>query len=102
MCITHKSPFNLMSLTAFEPRRKNLSVPLQNQRRALAAADAEGGEADLEVAPLKFLEECQNKARAGGAHGMAEGDGAAVDVELGAVDLADGFVLVQMLLRELL
>ena len=53
---------------------------------AFAAADAEGGDAALRVALLHCVEEGDEDAGAGSADGVAEGDGAAVDVDAGGVE----------------
>src|SRR5690606_22753462 len=63
------------------------------QCHALAAADAQSGQAAASVAALHFVEQADQDAAAGGADGVAEGDGTAVDVDLGAVPVqfaADG------------
>src|SRR5258707_451969 len=54
---------------------------------ALAYADAHSGEAVATAAPLQFVEQGGDDARATTAQGMTEGDGAAVDVEFFLVDL---------------
>src|SRR6476660_3295525 len=48
---------------------------------ALTAADAEGGQAALRVAPLHFVQERDEDAGAAGADRVAESDGATVDVD---------------------
>ena len=48
---------------------------------ALAAAAAEGGRAESAAAAGQLVEDVQRDAGAGHAHGVAEGDGAAVDVD---------------------
>src|SRR5579885_872160 len=53
---------------------------------AHAAADAERGEALLGVALLHLIEQRGENARARGADRMTEGDGAAIDVELGRIE----------------
>ena len=52
---------------------------------ALAAADAGGGEAKAQMVAGELFEEGDDKAGAGSAQGMAEGDGAAVDVGFVAI-----------------
>ena len=47
-----------------------------------AATDAQRGEALLGIALLHFMEQRHQHARTGGADRMADGDGAAVDVDL--------------------
>src|SRR5262249_35434875 len=61
---------------------------LDQHGAALAAADAFGGNALLDAEPLHGVDEMQHDAVAARAHGMAEADGAAVDVEPVAVDAA--------------
>src|SRR6516165_3664799 len=61
---------------------------LDQHGAALAAADAFGGDALLDAAALHGVDEMQHDAVAARAHGMAEADGAAVDVELVAIDAA--------------
>src|SRR3981081_2407728 len=67
-----------------------MSDPLDDHGDALAAADAHAGEAELDVALLHLVEEGDQDAGAAGADGVADGDGAAVDVEavLGDGELA--------------
>src|SRR5690606_7311581 len=66
--------------------------PLDRHGGAFAAADAEGGDAALGVAGLECVEEGDEDAGAAGANGVAEGAGAAVDVELvvGNVEIFHG------------
>src|SRR5215831_5729377 len=63
---------------------------LDEHGAALAAADAFGGDALADAEPLHCVDEMQHDAVAARAHGMAEPDRAAVDVELVAVDAAAG------------
>src|SRR5215472_11144901 len=65
-----------------ESRTAIFSVALDGQGDGIAAAEAESGDAALEVAALEFIEQRKEDARAGSADGMAEGDRAAVDVDL--------------------
>ena len=58
------------------------SVPLDAEGDAHAAADAERGEALLGVALLHLVEQGGQDAGAAGADRVADGDGAAVDVDL--------------------
>src|SRR4051794_39559283 len=60
---------------------------LDDRGDALAAADAEGDQGGVEVAALQLVEGGAEEHRAGGAEGMAEGDGATVDVDLGGVEV---------------
>jgi hypothetical protein len=66
--------------------------PFQQNRGALAAANAQRGNAVLCVATAHFVEHCQDQPCAGCADGVAEGDRAAVYVHFLGVDLADGAV----------
>ena len=69
------------------------SVALDAHGDAHAAADAQRGEALLGVAALHLVQQRVEHARAGGADRMADGDGAAVDVDLVGVPaeaLVDG------------
>src|SRR5207253_1441093 len=61
------------------------SVPLDANRDAHAATDAERGKALLRVALLHLVDERGEDARARGADRVANGDGAAVDVDLARV-----------------
>src|SRR5882724_4283053 len=63
---------------------------LEQHGAALAAADAFGGDALAHAETLHRVDEMQHDAVAARAHGMAETDGAAVDVELVAVDAPGG------------
>src|SRR5688500_4042604 len=58
------------------------SVPLDAEGDAHAAADAERGEALLRVAALHLVEQGGQHPRAAGADRVADGDRAAVDVDL--------------------
>src|SRR5690348_5491774 len=61
------------------PRR---SIALEAHRNPHAAADAQRRQPLLCVAPLHLVEEGDEDPRPGGADRVAEGDGAAVDVDL--------------------
>src|SRR5690349_18651251 len=61
-------------------------VDLEQAGAALAAADAHGHHAPLGAAALAFLQDVAGAAGAGHAEGVADGDGAAVDVVLLRVD----------------
>src|SRR4051812_41858979 len=76
------------------------SLPLQQDRRALPPADAEGGEAEVDVAAAHLVEQGEDDPRAGRADRVAERDRAAVDVEPVGVELADGLLAVQVLAGE--
>src|SRR5579872_1726479 len=60
--------------------------PLDHHGHALSATDAHGLEADRLVGVLEPVEERRHDAGSGHAEGVAEGDGAAVDVELVPLD----------------
>src|SRR6202158_725586 len=62
-------------------------VALHPEGYGVAAAEAEGGDAALEVAALQFVQQSHQDARAAGADGMAEGDRAAVHVYLFGIEL---------------
>ncbi len=62
-------------------------------RRSHAAGGAHGDETALQVAPFELVEHGADQDRAGGADGMAECDRAAIDVDLGAVELEVADVL---------
>src|ERR1700688_1683214 len=57
---------------------------------ALPATDAFGGDAALIAEPLHGIDQMQNDPVAAGADRMSESDGAAVDIELAAIDGAGG------------
>src|SRR4051812_32747917 len=76
---------------------KRILRRLQEQRDALAAADAGGADAALQVAPPHLVEQVRGDARAGGAERMAHGDGAAVHV--GAVAREPQLLLHREVLR---
>src|SRR6266478_3820152 len=67
------------------------SLPLQGifdrQRHAHTAAHAEGGQAAARFALQHFVEQRDRDARSSAADGMAECDGATVDVELLAIEM---------------
>src|SRR5512133_1117706 len=74
-------------LTAESRQLIALSNPLHQHGHALAAADAEGGEAEALVLVLEEVQEGDEDAGAAGAHGVADGDGAAAQVHLGGIKL---------------
>lgn len=89
-------------MTAGPPRLSaSLGCPLKNKGGALATAHAERGEAHLLVLLDQLVRQGQQQAAAGAAHGVAQGDGTAVDIELGGVQLADGVVQAQALRADL-
>src|SRR6266699_2231490 len=63
------------------------SHALDDGRGAHAAADAQGHQRGLLVGALKLVEHGPEDHRAGRAERMAERDGAAIDVDLGGVDV---------------
>src|SRR5262245_27245984 len=73
---------------------------LDQHGAALAAADAFGGDALLDAAALHGVDEMQHDAVAARAHGMAQPDGAAVDVELVALDAAGRAIKAEHLAAE--
>src|SRR6267143_1020397 len=62
-------------------------APLDSEGHGVASAEAEGGDAALEIAALQFVEQGDEDARAAGADGMAEGDSAAVHVYFFGIEL---------------
>src|ERR1700704_4458824 len=58
-----------------------------NRRGAHAAADAQRHQRGRLVGALEFVEHGAEDHRAGSTQGMAERDGAAIDVDLGVVDV---------------
>src|SRR5688572_20209161 len=62
------------------------SENFEQARAAHAAADAHGDDRVLGAAALAFLQDVAGEPRAGHAEGVADGDGAAVDVVLLRVD----------------
>src|SRR5690606_35757500 len=69
------------------PAEKAFSDRFNHHGDPLAAADAEGGQAVLLVPPLQLVQKGEQDPGSAGADGMAEGDGAAVDVENVAVQI---------------
>src|SRR5207247_1876350 len=65
-------------------------VPLEDERRPLAATDAQRGEAERQVATRHLLQQGQRQPRAGAPDRVPEGDGAAVDVGDRGVGLSQG------------
>src|SRR5262245_4123458 len=63
----------------------NLGI-LDEQRDALPAANTGRGDAVAQLRPLEFAGEREREPHACRAQWMSDGDGAAVDVELGFVD----------------
>src|SRR6266853_6558864 len=61
-------------------------VPFDGEGHGVASAEAEGGDAALEVAALQFIEQRDEDARAARADGMAERDGAAVYVHFFGIE----------------
>src|SRR5499433_2115584 len=73
---------------------------LDQHGAALAAADAFGGDALLDAEAFHGVDEMQHDAVAARAHGMAEADRAAVDVELVAFDAAGRTIKAEHLAAE--
>src|SRR5690349_16676721 len=63
------------------------SDSLDGEGDGVAAAEAEGGDAALEVAALEFIKQADEDARSAGADGMAERDRAAVHVGFFGIEL---------------
>src|ERR1700688_2483003 len=74
---------------------------LDQHGAALPATDAFGGDAAFGAEPLHRVDEMQHDAVAAAADGMPKADGAAVDIELGVIDLPRGAVKSQNLAAEL-
>src|SRR5260370_5566148 len=55
---------------------------LHSEGYGVAAAEAQGGDSALEVAPLQFVEQRDQDARAARADGMAEADGPPFHIDL--------------------
>src|SRR5688572_15828119 len=66
--------------------RKRSSDSLDDGGDAHPAADAQGGQAVAQVAPLEFVDERAQDHGAGGAERVAHRDGATVDVDLLVVE----------------
>src|SRR5713101_1240246 len=62
-------------------------IPFNGEGDGVAAAEAQCGDAALQVAALQFIEQRDQDARAAGADGMAERHRAAVDVHLFRIEL---------------
>src|SRR6266404_5728004 len=60
---------------------------LDGEGHGVSAAEAEGGDAALQIAALQFVEESDEDARATRADGMAESDGAAIYVHFFGIEL---------------
>src|SRR3954452_841131 len=73
----------LLSVLLGTARGRNASSQtLDDHGDALSAADARGGQTETLLAAAQLVEQSDDQARSGGCERMAEGDGAAVDVEL--------------------
>ena len=68
-------------------KRKRELFPFEDDGHTLTAADAESGEAEVEVAAFHLVHEGDDNAGAGTADGVPERDTAAVKVGLGHVDI---------------
>src|SRR3977135_2570578 len=79
-------------------RRRDYSNALHQHRSALPSADAQRGDTTLAAGALEDLEHVQHDARAGCSDRVAERDRAAIDVQLRAVELAEGAVEAEVLL----
>src|SRR5690606_31005616 len=67
--------------------RREASHPLDDGGGGEAVTGAQGDEAGVEIAALQLVEEDAGDHGAGGTEGVAEGDGAAVDVDLAVVEV---------------
>src|SRR5258707_15340943 len=84
--ISRRKFFN--AITPPRARRPSFSsYPLDHRSGAHAAADTQRHQSGVEVAPLELVDHRPQDHRAGGTERMAEGDGAAVDVDLLRVEL---------------
>ena len=73
---------------SFSEIGRRFSALLEHGGNALAAADAEGGKTLLGVVALEhFVQQGDDDTSAGSADGVADGDGAAVDVDLAHVEV---------------
>src|SRR2546430_16152365 len=70
-----------MSMTVLPPGCRSVRF-LDQQRDALPATNAGGGDTIAQAGALQFSRDGDGEAHAGRAERMADGDGAAVDVEL--------------------
>src|SRR5438105_2693799 len=84
------SPLSVLAMTGC--RKRHLAVartrwlqPFDDGDVGLAAALAHGLQAVAAAGALELVEQGRHQTHAGGAQGMAEGDGAAVDIDLGQV-----------------
>src|ERR1700719_4263572 len=78
-----------MSKMTLFPRfltRVSMHDALDRDRGGFAAADTERGDAALQIVGLQRMQQGHDQPRAGGADGMAERAGAAIDVEFFAWD----------------
>jgi hypothetical protein len=80
------SPLTILRFGANEVSENCASVDLELDRRTLAEVDTERREAKAAAASSEFVDQRHRQARTGGAERVADGDGAAVDVERLGVD----------------
>src|SRR5438552_3774291 len=83
------SPMRVFAESGARRQSMARAVSLQEDRGALAAAQAESGEAVADGSAVHVEEECEYQARPRGADGVAERDGAAVDVQDLRIDGAE-------------
>ena len=77
----------LRRLPRRQPQRRVARPALDQGRQSHAARHAEGGDAVADAAPGHAVEQGDQDAGAGGADGVAEGDGAAVRIDLAGVEV---------------
>src|SRR2546428_10576016 len=82
------------------PPLNHFLLPFQQHRRALAAADAQGGDGAVDVAALHFVQQREHEPGARGADRVAERDAAAVHVQPLQVQLAHCLVTAEVLAAE--
>src|SRR5712692_380234 len=63
------------------------SITLDGEGHGVSAAEAERGDAALQIAALQFVEQCDKDSCAACADRMAESDGAAIDVNFFGIEL---------------
>src|SRR6266568_5794172 len=84
--ISHFRQPNYLRIQALHPVLKQLLVTFDGEGDGVSAAEAEGGDAALEVAALQLIEQRDEDARAARADGMAERHAAAVHVDFFGIE----------------
>src|SRR5262249_5864949 len=84
--LTSGSAALILSRYLQTPPAAKSAQPFEDHGHALAAADAHGFEAELLVVPLQGVDQGGGDPGAGHAERVADGDGAAVDVQLVEID----------------